>query len=300
MNNILNSKYPIVAMAMNKVSDIPLARAVRRAGGVPSLSIFNYFTAPGYIDHNFLEKALLAYRNEFDDMNLLLSIGIDQIIDPRFSDLIVKHGVKFVELIPDTPGETEIINEKFTQTKDAIVKVRNGGTLVFVKAHSPSDVLAYADGAIIKGADGAGRGNPEYTLEQLFDTIHEQFPDQKLIVSGGIGTSADVKHYMDKGAIGVGIGTLFAASEECRISTETKLKMIKATSQDIQRMSQGAPQNALIFKEIEKDHFNNTKGLVVGITDPNAGGHVFAGTGIDHIKEILPVDVIIQDLVKDL
>jgi NAD(P)H-dependent flavin oxidoreductase YrpB (nitropropane dioxygenase family) len=300
MNKILNSQYPIVAMAMNKVSDIPLARAVRRAGGVPSLSIFNYFTAPGYIDHKFVEKALLAYKDEFGDLNLLLSIGVDQLIDPRFSDLIVKHNVQFVELIPDTPGETEITIDKFPQTRDAIKKVREGGSLVFVKAHSPSDVLEHTDGAIIKGANGAGRGNLGYTLEQLFDIIHQQFPEQKLIVSGGIGTSAEVKHYMDKGAIGIGIGTLFAASKECRISTETKLKMIAATSRDIQRMSQGAPQNALIFKEIENDHFNNTKGLVTGITDPGAGGHVFAGTGIDYITEILPVADIIQNLVKDL
>ena len=41
VQNLLGSKYPIIAMAMNKVSDVNLAIAVRKAGAIPSLSVFN-------------------------------------------------------------------------------------------------------------------------------------------------------------------------------------------------------------------------------------------------------------------
>jgi hypothetical protein len=76
--------------------------------------------------------------------------------------------------------------------------------------------------------------------------------------------------------------------------------MIEATAVDIQRMNNSGQQNAIVFnKYTGPDDFNNTRSLMAGIKNPNMG-HIFAGIGIDHVKEIKPVNDIIQELVTDL
>jgi NAD(P)H-dependent flavin oxidoreductase YrpB (nitropropane dioxygenase family) len=299
MNNILNSQYPIVAMAMNKVSDLPLARAVRQAGGVPSLSVFNYFTAPGHVDEKLVEKAIVDYKTEFGDANIFFSLGVEDIVQPRFLKIILEQNIKFIELIPASPKETTITPDLIQQTKEAIVKVQSNGTLVFTKVLGLEDVIPEADGVVLKGGDGAGRGDRRITLDELFDAVHTAYPNQLVIVSGGIGSSARVRHFIDKGATAIGVGTMFAASQESRVSYETKLKMVEADANSIKPLNKGARHNAIIFSEFEEVHHNNTRGLLAGIASPTAG-HIFAGKGVEFITDVLPVADIMQRLVKDL
>ena len=55
MNNF-NTKYPILAAPMNRVSDAKLAVAVANAGCIPSFSIFNYIGKGGNINYDFTTK----------------------------------------------------------------------------------------------------------------------------------------------------------------------------------------------------------------------------------------------------
>jgi len=284
-------------MAMNKVSDVNLAIAVSKAGAIPSLSIFNYFTGPDYIDDNLLRSALVRYKLATGDCNILLSVSVSELIDKRFQKVIVEEQVGLIELIPDSYGETPLSQFRNDQLALAIDEVRSNGALVFVKVLSVEHVIDDIDGVILKGNDGAGRGTNN--LEILFEKVRNKFPNLPIIVSGGIGTSAQVKSFLDKGAVAVGIGTLFAASVESSVSYETKLKMVEASSENITQLSTGATQNALVFSSTLNDNYNNTKGLLAGIKNPESG-HIFAGKGINDITEILPVDSIVQRLVDFL
>jgi len=284
-------------MAMNKVSDVNLAIAVRKAGAIPSLSVFNYFTSADYINDDLLRAALVRYKSAIGDCNVLLSISVTELIDKRFQKVIVEEQVGLIELIPDSPGETPFSQFRNEQLTLAIDEIRSNGVLIFVKVLTLEDVIDNIDGVILKGNDGAGRGTTN--LEILFEKIRNKFVDLPIIVSGGIGTSAQVKSFIDSGALAVGIGTLFAASIESRVSHETKLKMVQATADSITKLGGGAEQNALVFSSTSNDTYNNTKGLMAGIKSPESG-HIFAGTGVNHITGILPVDEIIQNLVKDL
>jgi len=295
--NLLGSKYPIIAMAMNKVSDVNLAIAVSKAGAIPSLSIFNYFTGPDYIDDNLLRSALVRYKLATGDCNILLSVSVSELIDKRFQKVIVEEQVRLIELIPDSYGETPLSQFRNDQLALAIDEVRSNGALVFVKVLSVEHVIDDIDGVILKGNDGAGRGTNN--LEILFEKVRNKFANLPIIVSGGIGTSAQVKSFLDKGAVAVGIGTLFAASVESSVSYETKLKMVEASTENITQLSTGAEQNALVFSSTLNDNYNNTKGLLAGIKNPESG-HIFAGKGINDITEILPVDRIVQRLVDFL
>ena len=272
-------------MAMNQVSDIHLAIAVRQAGAIPSLSIFNYSSLEG------LEDDLFKYQSEFGDSKILLSVGVRQIANNRVLDSIIANRIELVELIP---AHLEEAGADDVTVETALEVLKNNNIKVFEKCLGISPKYRNIFGVILKGNEGAGRGKE--SLSKLFDVIVENYP---VIVSGGIGTAEHVKYYIDRGAWAVGIGTLFAASLESKVSDETKLKMIDAESVNIQNFKKGAKQNALIFKELDGDDYNHTLGISKGVQDPNQG-HIFAGKSIDQVTSIRYVSEIIKELVSKL
>jgi NAD(P)H-dependent flavin oxidoreductase YrpB (nitropropane dioxygenase family) len=299
-----NTKYPIACMAMNKVSDLNLAVAVRKAGCLPSLSIFNYFTGIGVIGVDALKRDIDGYKNAVGDTSILLSTDVGNLIDlPGLLELLLTCQVKAVEIILEDQHPDSANRRRITLPK-IISQLRENGTMVFTKTLLPGDTLVGADGIILKGPDGAGRGNlTGETLEQLFERFTTKNKTHRVITSGGVGTSEQLKYYMDRGAFGVGIGTMFAVSVESKISTETKLKLVASSGSDVKRLENGKTdsdsQNAVVFGSVAVDNHNNTRGLMVGIQNPTVG-HVFIGKGIEYANEILSCEEIVQRLVKDL
>lgn len=299
-------KYPIACMAMNKVSDVNLAVAVRNAGCLPSLSIFNYYTKVGNISVSLLDRDLAAYKNAVGDCSILISTDISSLLDLEgFVDLLLTYQVKAVEIIlEDQPASLEdVLYRRQIVLPTVVLKMQANGILVFIKSLSPRDGLL-GNGFILKGPDGAGRGNLSgETLSELFDRSKEAHPNSLIITSGGVGTSQQLKYYIDRGAFGVGIGTMFAVSAESKISTETKLKLVASSGSDVKRLDNGKTdsdsQNAIVFSETQGDNQNNTRGLMTGIQSP-VSGHVFMGKGIEYANEILTCEQIVTRLVKDL
>lgn len=285
---ILGSKYPIVAMAMNQVSDVTLAKAVSNSGAIPSLSIFNY------------EKTGLAgLRNdleEFGSTKIVISLGVAELANQKVLDLLLEYKVEFIELIPDTKGEFESNLDQEHRKNTALDVLKKNNVKIFIKCIGETDVDINATAIVLKGNDGAGRGM--FPTKPLFNYMRKKYPSLKIIVSGGIGNADDVKYYIDNGALAVGVGTLLAASKESKISIDTKLKMIEASASDLKEFTSGAKQKSLIFKETEDD-YNHTKSLAAGIQSPNTG-HVFAGNAIDYVTEIKSVADIINALVAKL
>lgn len=311
ITEIFNCRYPVAAMAMNKVSDLPLACAVRKAGAFPSLSVFNYLRSVDdklILYYDELENDLAEYHHQFGDCHLLLSLNLSSLADSKIYEIVLKYKVKLLEVIRD---DDPLSNEITNTLPATISSIKNNGSLIFWKLVNkfaevqPGSWSEHIDGFIVKGPDGAGRGSTDgTTLEELCSILKSKFPDKLLIPSGGIGTSEQVFWHMSNGAFAVGVGTVLAACQESKISEATKLKMIAASSGDLSKLSVGPVtemvQNALVFSsDVKEREMNNTRGLIAGINDPNRG-HVFAGKSIDQVTEILPAAEIIQRLVKDL
>jgi nitronate monooxygenase len=292
-NDFFDSRYPIIAAAMNQVSNCDLAVACHNAGIFPSISALTY--SKNYIiNYDDLERAIDQYQTRTGTNKILISVAIGDLLGKQFYNLVKKYNLENLEIIGNDCSYPK-------EEKELYLEYLSTPTLkLFPKVLGRARVNPrLMHGIILKGKDGAGRSVQDINEDEELLSIKSQFPSLPIVMSGGIGSNKDIKKYMEMGCIGVAIGTLFAASEESCISKETKLKMIESSSNEIKRLDAGAQQNAIVFSRIEEDDFNNTNSLNMGMKDPTKG-HIFAGKGIDHIKSILPVKDIVQLLVDGL
>jgi tRNA-dihydrouridine synthase len=202
-----------------------------------------------------------------------------------------------------TSGITHIELLEFTEsnlTDDNINKitlVRDSGIKIILKILTHNDIAPFIDiidAVTIKGPEAAGRSEDVDLISEI-KAIRLQYPDLKIIASGGIKNNADIQKYISAGAEAVGIGTLFAMSRESSIPDIVKDKLLQSNSSDIRRLKMGARQRAVIFDEHINDDFNNTRGLYSGLATANSG-HVFVGNAIDTITDVLSVREIVDHL----
>lgn len=298
---LIGVKWPIAIMAMNRVSDVKLAVAAANAGILPSLSIFNYYVAPGTVSIQKAKDALDDYNRQTNGAPLLLSVSVDTLVNDASFQLLLDYKLKVIELVLDSPHENQISADRDALRNQRISELANNGTFILQKAlnvHDMEDIGLH--GFILKGPGGAGRVmHDETNLIDRIKKCRELHPESIIIANGGVGNAQQLKECLDAGADAVGLGTIFAAAEECSISMETKLKMVEASAEDIKKLNGGARQQALVFKELTKDVYNNTHGLAEGIKNPSQG-HVFAGTGISDINAIKPVAQIVEELTRNI
>lgn len=302
-------RYPIVAVAMNQVSDVNLAIAVTQAGGFPSISIFNYHIARGVLGWDWIRAEIQRYKDAVGNCNFILSIGTELLLDqekPKVIQIIDDFKISHVEIIAidlhkENPEFLAAINHWRTYLQGTGVK------LILKAVDYPLDIenwLSWGDhqkmDAIgLKGPGGAGRVmTTNMTLEEMVTRCFGDYPGIPVISVGGISNSDDVKRQLELGVMAVGVGTLFAAAKESPVSEEAKRKMISASVEQLSQLKTESPlnQNALKFGEWSGfDNTNHTLSLRAGIKDGEKG-HIFAGKSIDAIKEILPAKDIIKNL----
>ena len=285
----------LLAVAMNQVSDAPLAIACHRAGCYPSLSSFNHlrpgvFDAPAFLDE--LDRFIAATGSA----EVLLSLAPFMISDRVLVGALAKRGVTHVEVFKWKTEQAawSALLDRCTALSQAL------GWRFLFKVHRREDVLdPRARHVIFKGNDGAGRTDPEAgSLEENFGEIRRLRPDLPVIPSGGIATAAQVRQYLAAGAPAVGIGTLFAAAEESSLSHETKLGMIAAGQAQLQTLG-ATHHRALVFAPLARDDANYTESLRQGMAGTTSGS-IFAGKGIDQVDRILPVREIVARLLADV
>lgn len=301
---MFNSKYPIVAVGMNTVSDVNLALAVSKAGAVPSLSSFNYYLGNDLIDLATLKKDLEYYQRHNQVCDFIFSTSdIVLIKNYQLFDFFKEFDIKFLEIIATdlltSSGKLAVIRllEKIKQENRKVflklLKI-SGSTKLLLDAFIKKSLI---DGIILKGPNGAGRvANNSSSLEELTQVWSDIFSEIGIIPCGGVGSKEDVKNLISHGATAVGVGTLFAASEESCLSIEAKQRLINSSSSDISVLNTyDFNQNSLVFSNEGRSLDNNTNGLKKGIATGNAG-HIFVGKGIDQIDKIRSVKDIIEDL----
>jgi NAD(P)H-dependent flavin oxidoreductase YrpB (nitropropane dioxygenase family) len=276
---------------MTLVSDIKLATAVYRAGALPSISA-SIFYRNGKLDIDLFKNGILRFLAATGSSNVLVNIDRLELMTEEVTKIIVENKIEFIEVF-GTPMDVvleQTLNQHIEFLKKYNIKI------IFKALKDPHKLNQGT--IILKGPDGAGRtNNTAGTLDENFNRIKNLYPTMQIIPSGGITTYDDVKHFMSKGSLAVGIGTLLAMSEESSISQETKLKLLETTSNNITTFGNLNIQGVRLG-DISTDSDNYTRSLYKGIRSANAGA-IFIGKGIDKITQIKPVKDIIQELIRD-
>ena len=285
MTNYFNSKYPIIALAMNQVSDAKFAIECSNAGIYPSISLFNYYKNNTINYERFIRETTLN--------NFMLSLTILDLKNKYVLTLIKKLKIPCIEII--LPFEQDCLSEE----ESKLINFLKKDHLICLKCpeYIKNSTIELFDCLILKGKDGAGFiGNNNESIKNIFYKVKNDYPNKKIIVSGGIETKQQIKYFLNEGATAIGIGTLFALSKESSIPFNTKLKMSTNQIKQITNYNNDK-KNSIVFSEIDnkEDDLNNSKSLIKGIN--GIEGHIYAGTAVKNIKEIKSLKQIVEELI---
>ena len=281
--SIFNSRYPIICTPMNLVSDAKLAVACNKAGIVPSL-----------VGSSDLEEQLKEFRESCPKGDLVLAADLHMRLSKHLVYLIAlyrKYGVSHIQVLNNSNS-----NSNTLKLLNSEVDIK-----IIYKSLRPMDLskMLHCDAIDLKSPDAASR------VRVTGQTTMERFLEQKainpnlpIIVTGGISTSAEIKMYLDAGAEAVGLGTMFALSEESRINSDKKLEMIKKSFSDVMSIGKNR-MNGIVFSKTPDTDDNHSDGLKLG-RDTIDRGVIWAGKALNNITAIESVQTIVDRLTKEL
>jgi nitronate monooxygenase len=175
-------------------------------------------------------------------------------------------------------------------------------------------------GAAAVVVEGFEAGGHLGTDRPMFDILPEVVEAVKIpvLAAGGIMTGEDIAKAISMGAAGVQMGTRFVASEECDAPLAFKQKYVDARKEDtaLVKTTVGLHGRVIVNNfaklisgtdklKIAKCHdclkncsyrFCTLDSLLTSMGGDVENGLVFAGARVDEIKDILPVQQIINNL----
>ena len=217
----LGSEHAIMCGAMSWVSERKLVSAISNAGGFGVI-------ACGAMTPELLDAEIAATRGMTDK-----PFGVNLItMHPQIMDLIdvcAKHAVTHVVLAGGLPPKGSVEAIKAGNS-------RNGGAKVICFA--PTLALAKkllrsgADAMVIEGMEAGGHIGPVSTSVLAQEFLPELSADHLVFVAGGIGRGEAIAGYLEMGAVGVQLGTRFAAATESIAHPDFKKAFFRAGARD--------------------------------------------------------------------
>lgn len=215
--NFLGSEFAIMGGAMSWVSERNLVSAISNAGGFGVIACGAM--SPDLLKKEIIETQKLTHKPfgvNLITMHPNLSELIDICIETKVSHIVLAGG------LPKKPN---------------IEKIKNAGIKVmcFTPALSLAERLVKmgVDALIIEGMEAGGRIGPVstsvLTQEILPHFKNEQIP---VFVAGGIGRGEMILNYLEMGASGCQIGTLFVCTNESIAHKNFKEVFIKSAARN--------------------------------------------------------------------
>ncbi len=211
----LGSRVAIMGGAMSWVSERTLVSAISNAGGF------------GVIACGSMGPEALAAEIAATQLRTDAPFGVNLItMHPQLPDLIrvcLEAGVGHVVLAGGVPPGA------------AVRAVKDGGARLICFA--PALVLARrlmrsgADALIIEGSEAGGHIGP-VSLTVLAQEILPHLRDVPVFVAGGLGRGEAILGYLEQGAAGAQLGTLFAASVESIAHPRFKRVFVQSRARD--------------------------------------------------------------------
>lgn len=310
LSDMLGIDYPIIIAPMFLVSNVEMLIAGIKAGATAAVPALNYRTT------DELREAIRTVKKEAGGpMGINLIVNKSNFLYKEQLDIICEEKVDYIITSLGSPEET-------------INKAHEHGIKVFCDVTD----LKYAKKVEQLGADaliavnkeaGGHAGNISY--KDLIPTLKENC-SIPIISAGGVGTGQQMKEFMDAGADGFSMGSIFIASTEAGVTEDYKQACVDYGKNDIVMTTKlsGTPCTVIKTPYVEKigtkqnwlERFLNKnkklKKWVKALTFMRGMKSLrkaafsatyktlwCAGPSIEHVKSVRPIKEIIEQLVTE-
>ena len=298
ITELFQIKYPIIQGGMIWHSGWRLASAVSNSGGLGLIGSASMY--PDILREN-IRKCKAATDKPFGVNVALLYPNLEEIIN-----IILEEGVKIVFTSAGNP-------KTYTETlqKEGIKVAHVVSSTKFAMKCEDAGV----DAIVAEGFEAGGHNGRDETTTMVLIPNVKQHISKPLIAAGGIALGSQMKAAMILGADGVQIGSRFAATEEASSHIDWKNKITQLSEGDTHlTLKELAPVRLVknkFFYDLEKlyETGRNAEALKETLGRARAKRGMFEGDLEEGeleigqvsalIKEILPVENVFQNLLKE-
>ncbi len=300
-------KVPIMQGGMGVgISLSKLASAVANAGGIGIIS------GTGIS----IDEMRMHIRKAKEKIRNTGYIGVNVLF--AMNDFAEKMKAAIEEKVDFIISGAGISRDMYTWGKNADIPV------ISIVSSAKLARLSERLGAAAVVVEGHEAGGHLGTDRPLFDILPEVVAAVEIpvIAAGGIMTGKDIAHALKMGASGVQMGTRFVASNECDAPLSFKEKYINARLEDtiLVKTTVGLQGRAVKnnFTKLIADNNKKIKikkcinclkncsyrfctldSLITSMDGDCENGLVFAGARVNEVKEILPVQTIINNIMME-
>lgn len=310
LSDLLGIRYPIIVAPMFLVSNTAMVVAAIKAGATAAIPALNYRTLDD------LRAAIKEVKQSAGG-----PIGINLIVNK--SNFIYKEQLSVI-----CEEKVDYIITSLGSPEETIKMARQYGIKVFcdvVNVEYALKVEGLGADAIIAVNNKAGGHAGSIPFEQLIPSL-KKVCSIPIISAGGVGNGFEMRKALEAGADGLSIGSIFIASNEAGVNNEYKQACVDYGAKDIVMTTKisGTPCTVINTPYVQKlgteqnwleKLLNKNKRLkkwmkaltfVKGMKSLRkaAFGATYktmwcAGPSIEHVKEVKPLEEIIQQLVKE-
>lgn len=299
ITELLNIKYPIIQAGMIWVSGWRLASAVSNTGG---LGLIGSGSMKPELLKEHIQKCFAATDKPFGVNIPLLRGDVEELVK-----VVVDEGVRIVFTSAGNPKKfTNVLKKKNITVIHVVPSVKFG-----MKAEAAGCDAVVGEGVEAGGHNGSDEITSMALIPQLVDAL--SIP---VIAAGGISDGRGILAALSLGAEAVQIGTRFAATLESSAHQNYKKRVVEASDNDtitafkkigLVRML----KNDFALKAVKADEDGwdedklkvllGKKREMLGIFEGNENeGEMEAGQSSGLIKEILPVETLMNNLLEEM
>jgi nitronate monooxygenase len=299
LTKLFDIRHPILLAPMGSVSGGALAAAVTRAGGLGIIG-------GGYGNRAWLERELAAAGNE--------RVGVGFITwslarEPSLLDLALEHAPAALFL-------------SFGDARPYLDRLRAKGCLLILQVQTLAEAREAkalgADLVVAQGTEAGGHGTTHRALFPLLPAVVDAVAPTPVAAAGGISDGRQLAAALLLGAAGVLVGTRFFAAEESLGHPNAKARIVAKGGDDTLRTHvfdtirgiewPAAYTGRAIANDLSRRWHGHDARLAAAIdaekrsyADAAERGDfetavVFAGEGLDLVREVLPAAAIVERL----